>query len=74
MSFMVAMLLLSAPLKRLSVVMRTPAARPGRGRGVFALLDRDVERDTGTLEIERARGAIASKASAWSTPARPHRR
>jgi subfamily B ATP-binding cassette protein MsbA len=59
MSFMVAMLLLSAPLKRLSSITVHLQRGLAAAESVFALLDRDIERDTGTLEIERARGAIA---------------
>lgn len=58
MSFMVAMLLLSAPLKRLSSITVHLQRGLAAAESVFALLDRDIERDTGTLEIERARGAI----------------
>ncbi len=58
MSFMVAMLLLSAPLKRLSSVTVHLQRGLAAAESVFTLLDRDIERDTGTLEIERARGAI----------------
>jgi subfamily B ATP-binding cassette protein MsbA len=58
MSFMVAMLLLSGPLKRLSAITIHLQRGLAAAESVFALLDRDVERDTGTLDIERARGEI----------------
>jgi ATP-binding cassette, subfamily B, bacterial MsbA len=58
MSFMVAMLLLSAPLKRLSSVTVHLQRGLAAAESVFALLDRDIERDTGSQMVERARGAI----------------
>jgi subfamily B ATP-binding cassette protein MsbA len=58
MSFMVAMLLLSGPLKRLSAITIHLQRGLAAAESVFQLLDQDVESDTGTLEIERARGDI----------------
>jgi subfamily B ATP-binding cassette protein MsbA len=58
MSFMVAMLLLSAPLKRLSSVTVHLQRGLAAAESVFALLDQDVEKDTGKVEIDRAQGEI----------------
>ena len=58
MSFMVAMLLLSAPLKRLSAVTVYLQQGLAAAESVFHLLDRDVERDTGNLELGKVKGEI----------------
>ncbi len=58
MSFMVAMLLLSSPLKRLSTVTVHLQRGIAAAESVFALLDQDVERDTGTLALTQVRGEI----------------
>jgi subfamily B ATP-binding cassette protein MsbA len=58
MSFMVAMLLLSAPLRRLSSVMLHLQRGLAAAEVIFALLDNDAERDDGTRELARARGEL----------------
>ena len=57
-SYMVAMLMLSAPMKRLSGVLPQLQRGLAAAESVFELLDQDSERDTGTLRLERARGEI----------------
>lgn len=57
-SFMVAMLMLATPLRRLASI-TTPMQRGlAAAESVFALLDLEVEQDHGRLEIGRARGAL----------------
>lgn len=58
MSYMVAMLLLSGPLKRLSAITVHLQRGLAAAESVFDLLDRDVERDTGTYMLDRARGEV----------------
>jgi subfamily B ATP-binding cassette protein MsbA len=57
-SYMVAMLMLSAPMKRLSSVLPQIQRGLAAAEAVFELLDRDSEPDTGNLRLERARGEI----------------
>ncbi|MFA5081888.1 MAG: lipid A export permease/ATP-binding protein MsbA [Hydrogenophilaceae bacterium] len=61
-SFMVAMLLLSAPLKRLSGITLALQRGLAAAEAVFALLDLDNETDTGTRDIERATGDLRFEA------------
>jgi ATP-binding cassette, subfamily B, bacterial MsbA len=57
-SYMVAMLMLSAPMKRLSSVLPQIQRGLAAAEAVFELLDRDSEPDTGNLRLDRARGEI----------------
>ncbi len=57
-SFITAMLMLLAPIKRLTGVNEALQRGLAAAEVVFGLLDRDSERDTGTRTLERARGAI----------------
>lgn len=57
-SFMVAMLMLSAPMKRLSSVTAALQRGLAAAESVFSVIDLDSEKDTGTVEIGRARGEI----------------
>ena len=57
-SFMVAMLMLSAPMKRLSSVNLTLQRGLAAAAAVFHLIDLDEEKDTGKRGIERASGAL----------------
>ncbi|HRH80664.1 MAG TPA: lipid A export permease/ATP-binding protein MsbA [Thiobacillaceae bacterium] len=57
-SYMVAMLMLSAPLKRLSGVTVSLQRGLAAAEEVFALIDRPGEQDSGTLDIGRAQGAL----------------
>jgi subfamily B ATP-binding cassette protein MsbA len=57
-SFMVAMLMLSSPLRRLASV-TTPMQRGlAAAESVFALIDLDEEKDTGSIDIGQARGSL----------------
>ena len=57
-SYMVAMLMLSAPMKRLSGVIPQLQRGLAAAEAVFEILDQDGERDTGTHALARARGEI----------------
>jgi len=57
-SYMVAMLMLSAPMKRLSNVLPTIQRGLAAAEAVFALLDQDSEPDNGTQRLQRARGEL----------------
>lgn len=58
MSFIVALLGLLAPTKRLTTVHSSIQRGIVASESIFELLDRDLEKDTGTLPMARARGAI----------------
>lgn len=57
-SFIMAMLMLSAPLKRLTGISDSLQRGLAAAESVFSLLDTDSEIDKGTLTIERARGEL----------------
>jgi subfamily B ATP-binding cassette protein MsbA len=57
-SYMVAMLMLSAPMKRLSGVVPQLQRGLAAAEAVFEILDQDAERDTGTHALVRAKGEI----------------
>jgi subfamily B ATP-binding cassette protein MsbA len=57
-SFLAAMLMLTAPLKRLTGVAEHLQRGLAAAESVFALLDEEPEKDTGTVELSRARGDI----------------
>ncbi len=57
-SFLAAMLMLTAPLKRLTGVAEHLQRGLAAAESVFALLDEEPEKDAGTVELERARGDI----------------
>ncbi|MGQ0578645.1 MAG: lipid A export permease/ATP-binding protein MsbA [Betaproteobacteria bacterium] len=57
-SFLAAMLVLMAPLKRLTGVAEHLQRGLAAAESVFALLDEEPEKDRGTEELERARGDI----------------
>jgi subfamily B ATP-binding cassette protein MsbA len=58
MSFLTAMLLVTAPLRRLMSVFGPLQQGIAAGASVFTVLDHPLEPDTGTREIARARGDI----------------
>lgn len=58
-SFLGSMLLLSAPLKRLTGVSEHLQRGLAAAASVFGLIDLETERDTGTQTLGRARGEIA---------------
>ncbi len=57
-SYMVAMLMLSAPMKRLSSVLPQIQRGLAAAEAVFELLDRDSEPDNGSVRLPRAAGEI----------------
>jgi ATP-binding cassette, subfamily B, bacterial MsbA len=57
-SFITAMLMLTAPLKRITSVNEPLQRGLAAAESVFALIDEPGEADPGALEIERARGEI----------------
>ena len=57
-SFMTAMLMLMAPIKRLTQVNALVQRGIAAGENIFGLLDTPTERDEGTLTLERARGKV----------------
>lgn len=57
-SFIMAMLLLIAPLKRITGVNELLQHGLAAGGSVFALLDQEIEPDTGTIAIDRVRGEL----------------
>lgn len=70
-SFIVAMLLLSAPLKRLSSVNASLQRGLAAAEAVFSLLDLQDEPDTGTNVIDRARGELRFEDVHLNYPGRP---
>jgi len=58
MGFVTAMLMLLAPLKRLTDVNAPLQRGLAAAESVFQLIDQDAERDAGTIEIARAHGRI----------------
>jgi subfamily B ATP-binding cassette protein MsbA len=58
MGFVTAMLMLLAPLKRITDVNAPLQRGLAAAESVFQLIDQQAERDTGTVEIERAHGRI----------------
>ena len=57
-SFLVAMLMLSAPMKRLSSVTAALQRGLAAAESVFALIDLEGEQDTGSINIGRAKGEL----------------
>jgi ATP-binding cassette, subfamily B, bacterial MsbA len=57
-SFLTAMLLITAPLRRLMSVFSPLQQGIAAGASVFAVLDHPLEPDTGTREVARARGDV----------------
>jgi subfamily B ATP-binding cassette protein MsbA len=65
-SFITAMLMLTAPLKRLTSVNEQLQKGLAAAESVFELLDQPPEPDSGTLELARARGEIRFEDVAFS--------
>ena len=57
-SFLTAMMLLLAPLKRLTEVSNPLQRGLAAAENIFALLDQTAEEDHGTIKLERARGEL----------------
>lgn len=58
MSFIVAMMLLLPSIKRLTTVMPMVQRGVAAAESIFALLDAETEKDTGTRRLHRPRGAV----------------
>lgn len=71
-SFITAMLMLLAPLKRLADVNAELQRGLAAAEGVFALLDQHAESDTGTRSMGRARGAIRFEGVGYRYPGAEH--
>jgi len=69
-SFVTAMLMLTAPLKRLTSVNEYLQKGLAAAESVFALLDEEGEDDRGTVELGRARGAVAFEQVSFRYPSR----
>ncbi|NTV96207.1 MAG: lipid A export permease/ATP-binding protein MsbA [Thiobacillus sp.] len=67
-SFMVAMLLLSAPLKRLSGITLGLQRGLAAAESVFELLDLDNETDTGTRDLDKVSGQLRFEQVSLSYP------
>jgi len=69
-SFMTAMLMLLAPLKRLTDVNAPLQRGLAAAESVFGMIDAPVEEDRGTVQLARARGEIAYENVSFTYPAR----
>ncbi|MBL8529662.1 MAG: lipid A export permease/ATP-binding protein MsbA [Burkholderiales bacterium] len=65
-SFLVAAMLLIAPLKRLTTVNESMQRSLAAAATVFEFLDEPTESDTGTVTLERARGSIRYEGASFS--------
>jgi subfamily B ATP-binding cassette protein MsbA len=70
-SFIVAMMMLSAPMKRLSSVNGSLQRGLAAAETVFALIDLKDEQDSGTVTIERARGELRFEGVHLAYPGKP---
>jgi len=67
-AFFMAMLLLFAPLKRLTAVNDQLQRGLAASETIFSLLDHDAERDSGTLTLDRIEGRLVFKQIALTYP------
>ena len=72
-SFLTAMLMLLAPVKRLTEVSNPLQRGLAAAESIFALLDQTAEEDHGTVKLERARGELKFQQVSFTYPgaARP---
>ncbi|WP_018412037.1 lipid A export permease/ATP-binding protein MsbA [Methyloversatilis thermotolerans] len=73
MGFVTAMLMLLAPLKRLTDVNAPLQRGLAAAESVFQLIDQQVERDDGTVSLDRARGRIDFDQLGFAYSGRDHR-
>lgn len=66
MSFMAAMMMLFAPLKRLTNINAIMQKGIAAAESVFELLDEKTENDTGTYEVKRVKGEIEFKSISYA--------
>jgi len=69
-SFLTAMLMLLAPLKRLTEVNAPLQRGLAAAESVFGLIDQPVEEDRGTIVLPRARGEVAYEGVRFTYPTR----
>ena len=69
-SFITAMLMLLAPLKRLTEVSAPLQRGLAAAESVFGLIDQPVEEDSGTVVLPRARGEVAYENVSFTYPTR----
>lgn len=67
-SFITAMIMLLAPLKRLSDISESLQRGLAAAESIFALIDEKTEVDRGTLDLGRARGELAFQAVTFTYP------
>ncbi len=67
-SFITAMLMLNAPLKRVTSVNEPLQRGLAAAESIFELIDRPGEPDAGTVRLERARGALRFERVSFSYP------
>lgn len=67
-AFFMSMLLLFAPLKRLTAVNDQMQRGLAASETIFSLLDQDAERDTGTRTVDRAQGRLALREVSLTYP------
>jgi ATP-binding cassette, subfamily B, bacterial MsbA len=67
-SFLTAMLLVFPPLRRLTGANQTLQRGLAAAESVFRLMDEDPERDTGTVEMGRAKGRVEFRAVSFNYP------
>jgi subfamily B ATP-binding cassette protein MsbA len=67
-SFIAALLMLFLPAKRIADVQKILDSGLGSVQNIFLLLDEDVEPDTGTIVIERARGELRFEGVSYCLP------
>ncbi|MEX0960968.1 MAG: lipid A export permease/ATP-binding protein MsbA [Burkholderiales bacterium] len=70
-SFLAAMLMITAPLKRLTGVAEYLQRGLAAAESVFSLIDESPERDTGTVNLPRAKGEIAFEHVTFRYPRAP---
>jgi len=69
-SFLTAMLMLLAPLKRLTEISAPLQRGLAASESVFGMIDAPVEEDRGTLKLGRARGEVAYENVSFTYPTR----
>ena len=69
-SFMIAMLMLLAPLKRLTDINAPLQRGLAAAESVFGMIDAPVEPDRGTVKLGRARGEVRYEAVSFTYPTR----
>jgi subfamily B ATP-binding cassette protein MsbA len=70
-SYMVAMLMLSSPIKNLSNILPQLQRGLAAAEAVFALLDQDSEADNGQQRLERAQGEVRFEQVTLAYPGKP---